>query len=106
MTYIHPIAGLKQFSGPAAPPKNALTAHVYGTKNLYTGLIRLYAAYHIGNADVYNLAIYTFVGVLALYGGEYFVWKTAGTREVTFPFVIAGSALVWMLLQKSYYLQG
>lgn len=88
-------------------------------KNIYTGAIRLYAAYSIGaaqkfgigfgqhaveNKAVYDLSILTFVGVLVLYAGERFVWGTVRNREVSFPFVTAGVGLVWMVLQRGYYL--
>lgn len=101
----NPTSALKAFSGPEAPPAHALLAHTYGVKNIYTGLIRLYAAYHITNPQIYNLATFTFVGVIALYAGETFVYRTARMREASFAFVTAGTGLVWMLAQRSWYLQ-
>ncbi|KAK4195443.1 ergosterol biosynthesis protein-like protein Erg28 [Triangularia verruculosa] len=98
-----PAVALKQFSGPKRPPPTLLLAHVYGIKNLYTALIRGYAAYYIGNQQVYDLAIFTFAGVLILYVGEFAVWRTASLREVMFPFVLSGSSLVWMLAQRDWY---
>jgi len=70
VTYASPLSSLKQFSGPAAtlpsanPSSATLLAHVYGIKNTYTALIRIYAAYHIENEQLYNLALWSFVGVL------------------------------------------
>lgn len=77
---------------------------MYATKNLYTGLIRLYAAYDLTNGAVYDLCIATFVGVLALYGSERFVYGTVAARESMFPFVTAGTGLVWMLAQRGWYI--
>ncbi|KAH6897405.1 ergosterol biosynthesis protein-like protein Erg28 [Thelonectria olida] len=85
---------LVSFQGVAAPPPHGLTARVYGVKNVYTSLIRLYAAYHIRNAQLYDLAILTFVGVLGLYVPERFVYGTVRTKEALFPFVTAGLAIV------------
>ncbi|XXG98162.1 hypothetical protein Hte_004483 [Hypoxylon texense] len=85
-----PTAALTAFSGAEAPPPHALLAHVYGVKNVYTSLIRLYAAYNLTNPLMYDLAIWTFVGVLFLYITEVFVYKTARIREASFPYVIAG----------------
>ena len=96
---------MKAFSGPEAPPAHALLAHTYGIKNVYTGAIRLFAAYHITNAQVYDLATLTFAGVIALYAGETFVYRTARIREASFAFVTAGTGLVWMLAQRAWYLQ-
>jgi hypothetical protein len=95
---------MKAFSGPKAPPPTNLLAHVYGTKNIYTGLIRTYAAYNITNPVVYDLAILTFVGVLFLYGGEHLVYQNAKLREASFPYVLAGGGMLWMLTQRGYYL--
>lgn len=97
-------AALKAFSGPEAPPAHPLLAHTYGVKNIYTGLIRLYAAYYITNPQVYDLAIWTFIGVLFLYATETFIYRTSRLREAMFPFVTAGSALVWMMNQRDWYL--
>ncbi|KAI0467482.1 ergosterol biosynthesis protein-like protein Erg28 [Xylaria cf. heliscus] len=103
--YVHsPAVSLTQFSGPAAPPPDGLLARVYGVKNIYTSLIRFYAAYHISNPQVYDLATLTFAGVLFLYAGEVFVFKTARVRETVFSFAMSGSALVWMVAQREWYL--
>ncbi|KAI1073663.1 ergosterol biosynthesis protein-like protein Erg28 [Whalleya microplaca] len=99
-----PTAALRQFSGPEAPPPHALLAHVYGVKNFYTSLIRLYAAYHITNPQVYDLAMWSFVGVLFLYITEVFVYKCARVQEASFPYVLAGSGLVWIITQRDWYL--
>lgn len=103
--YICPSRSLRQFSGSAAPPRDSLLAHVYGIKNVYSGCIRLYAAYHIENAELYSLATWTFAGVLVLFLGEFFIWRTARLKESIFPFVTAGSGLVWMLAQRNQYLR-
>ncbi|KAI0439087.1 ergosterol biosynthesis protein-like protein Erg28 [Xylaria telfairii] len=99
-----PAVSLTQFSGSAAPPPSGLLARVYGVKNIYTSLIRFYAAYHISNPQVYDLAALTFAGVLFLYGAEVFVFKTARLQETLFSFFLSGSALVWMVSQRDWYL--
>ncbi|KAI1214173.1 ergosterol biosynthesis protein-like protein Erg28 [Annulohypoxylon truncatum] len=100
----NPTASLKAFSGPAAPPPHPLLARTYGLKNFYTSFIRFYAAYHITNPQLYDLAILTFVGVLFLYITEVFVYKTSNLREASLPYVIAGSSLMWMVSQRDWYL--
>ena len=105
MCYISkPSTALTQFSGPKRPPANGLLARVYGMKNVYSSLIRIYAAYHITNPELYTLATLTFVGVLFLYGTELVVYKTVRMKEATFPFVMAGTALVWMVTYRDWYL--
>lgn len=104
VTYTNPIAALTQFSGPCAPPPSPLLAHVYGVKNVYSGLIRLYAAYHIYNRELYHLAIATYVGVFWLYSTELILWRTSRVRETASSFVISGGMIVWMLSQRDWYL--
>ncbi|KAI2617611.1 ergosterol biosynthesis protein-like protein Erg28 [Hypomontagnella submonticulosa] len=99
-----PTASLRQFSGPNAPPPHPLLAHVYGVKNFYTSVIRLYAAYNITDPHLYDLAFWSFVGVLFLYITEVFVYKNARLQEASFPYVLAGSGVVWMVLQRDWYL--
>ncbi|RYO95540.1 hypothetical protein DL764_007675 [Monosporascus ibericus] len=99
-----PSTALRVFSGPEAPPAHPLLAHTYGVKNIYTSLIRLYGAYYIANPQVYDLTTCTFGGVLFLYVTEVYVYKTARLREAMIPFVTAGSGLLWMMMQRNWYL--
>lgn len=105
--YLAPAAtGLKQFQGPSAPPPQALLARVYGVKNIYTTLIRAFAAYHITNPELYTLAMFTYVGALGLYATEVFYYKTTRMREATSTFILTTSAIVWMASQREYYTGG
>jgi hypothetical protein len=101
-----PTTSLVQFQGPARPPQppHGLLARVYGVKNVYTTLIRLYAAYHITSPELYNLAMCTFGGVLFLYGTEWLVYRTVRRREVGIPAVTASLGLGWMWVQRGFYL--
>lgn len=96
---------MASFSGPNRPPPTALLAHVYAVKNSYTAAIRLYAAYHISNPQLYELAMFSLIGVLFLYTTELFIWRTARLKECVFPFIFAGSGLIWMIATKDFYLQ-
>ncbi|KAJ6466482.1 ergosterol biosynthesis protein-like protein Erg28 [Mycena sanguinolenta] len=102
--YISPALGLKTFRGPNRQPPNRLLAHVYALMNVYTTAIRVYTAYHIDNAQLYNLATLSFVGVLSLYVSEMYVYGTVRMREAWIPFATAGTGLAWMLVHRSWYL--
>ncbi|KAF2849141.1 ergosterol biosynthesis protein-like protein Erg28 [Plenodomus tracheiphilus IPT5] len=99
-----PSASLRQFSGQLAPPHTQLLAHVYGVKNIYTSLIRAYAAFNVNNRALYDLATLTYVLVLFLFISELAVWKTARLRESVFPFLNAGVGLTWMMATRGWYL--
>ncbi|KAB5566361.1 hypothetical protein GE09DRAFT_1218625 [Coniochaeta sp. 2T2.1] len=92
----------------SSPPPTPLLAHTYAVKNFYTGLIRLYAAYHIADPKLYDLAIATYVGVVWLYGTETFKYKTVGFEKggSLIPLVQAGGGVVWMVLQRGGYVVG
>lgn len=108
-----PSTSLRAFSGPQARPYlhsssggGGLLARVYGVKNVYTGLIRAYAAYNLANGPVYDLAMCTFAGVLFLYATELGVYGTVRLREAAIPFVTSGAGLLWMGLQRGSYVVG
>lgn len=104
-TYVNPIPSMVPFQGANAPQPTVLQAHIYGVKNSYTLLIRLYAVYSLHqNQEVYLLAMWSFAGVLFLYTTELVIWQTVRMREAAFALVTAGIGLAWMWIQRDYYL--
>jgi len=91
------------FRGPARPEPNGLLARVYGVKNVYTSLIRAYAAYHITNPELYTLAMCTLAGVLFLYTTELVYYRTVRPQDYTIPFLTATLGLAWMYAQRDFY---
>jgi hypothetical protein len=81
-------------------------AHIYGVKNLYTVAIRLYAAYELQNQNraTYFLTMFTFLGVLWLFGTEVFVYRTIALKHAIVPFVYCPVGLVWMWREMDFYL--
>lgn len=100
-----PSKALANFSGPKRPPPNGLAARLYGMKNVYTALIRTYAAYHIANRELYDLAMWTLLGVLFLNVTELVAYRTARLKEAVFPLMTSGGLLLWMYLQRDWYTQ-
>ncbi|KAK3352735.1 hypothetical protein B0T25DRAFT_191553 [Lasiosphaeria hispida] len=98
-----PNIAMGQFKGPARPEPNGLASRIYAMKNVYTSLIRGYAAYHITNTEVYNLAMLTFVGVLWLYGTELFYYRTARAKESIISLITATTGIIWMNTQREFY---
>lgn len=79
-------------------------AHIYGTKNFYTVIIRLATAYTLpASFEMYALCWCTFLGVFLLYSTEFAVYRTVGAREAAVPLVTAGLGMVWMWMQSGYY---
>lgn len=68
--------------------------------------MRLYAAYNLHLAPVYDIAIWTYVIALGHFASETFVFRsmTLGLPQF-FPFLFATTALVWMPMVREYYVQ-
>ncbi|KAF4958256.1 hypothetical protein FSARC_11038 [Fusarium sarcochroum] len=98
-----PKTSLTMFRGKTAPPPHGLTARVYAVKNLYSAAVRLYAAYHITDGKLYNLANITVAGAFLLYFTEVFVYKTTRVVDALFPFIFGGLGSLWMFLQRDFY---
>ncbi|KAJ9501827.1 hypothetical protein H2202_002789 [Exophiala xenobiotica] len=101
--YTRPLTSMRQYSGPSAPPPSALLSHVYAVQNVYTGFIRILAAYDIENQALYRLAILSFAGVLFLNGSELMIWKTARLHEIKFALGPSALGLVWLITQREWY---
>ena len=96
---------MRLFSGPNAPTQKQLLARTYGLKNIYTGLIRLFAVMNIHLGPMYYLAMCTFVGVLSFTLLELCVYRTMRPKEAVFGASTSTIALVWMILQKDFYIK-
>ncbi|KAI9824106.1 MAG: ergosterol biosynthesis protein [Thelocarpon impressellum] len=85
---------------------NPLSAHIFGTWTVLASLIRLYAAYHIGNPQLYELAIWANAVGFLHFTSEWAVFRTArwGT-PLAGPVIVSSVSLVWMLSQRSYYVR-
>ena len=71
-----------------------------------SAIVRLYAAYHLRLAPVYQMALWTYVVALAHYASELFVYRTARPgAPVLMPFLFASVGISWMLAQYSFYVE-
>jgi hypothetical protein len=83
-----------------------LAGRLFGTWTTITCLVRLYAAYNLRYGPMYDVAMWTYVVAFGHFASELFIYKsmTFGLPQF-FPFVIASTALVWMPLVRSHYVQ-
>ena len=81
-----------------------LSARTFGTWTLVASIVRLYAAYHINEPHMYQLAFATFVGANLHFMSEWLYYKTAKWGAgLTGPIIISAVSSVWMLAQWDYY---
>ncbi|KAK9246702.1 hypothetical protein V1506DRAFT_456576 [Lipomyces tetrasporus] len=82
-----------------------LSARTFGTWTFLTSLIRLYGAYHINDPAVYDITYATYIVALMHFSSEWIIYKTAKLgKGLAGPLIVSTTTLVWMGLQKSYYL--
>jgi hypothetical protein len=81
-----------------------LAARCFGTWTLLTSIMRLYAAYHLDVAPVYNMAYWTYLVAFGHFVSEllYFKSMTLGVPQM-FPLTLATTALIWMPLVRDHY---
>ncbi|KAF2275687.1 Erg28 protein [Westerdykella ornata] len=88
----------------SSSPVNPLSARTFGTWTLLASIIRLYAAYHITNPQVYELAFWTYAVAWAHFFSEWWVFGTARWGPgLMGPVVISSVSLVWMWVQWGVY---
>ncbi|CAI6337572.1 unnamed protein product [Periconia digitata] len=92
---------------PALQPTQVtpLTGRLFGTWTLLAAVIRLYGAYYINEKPVYELAMAAYAVAWCHFMSEWVVFGT--TRwgiPLAGPAVISTGTLVWMWVQRGFYL--
>jgi hypothetical protein len=82
------------------------TDQCFGTWTFITSVVRLYAAYNLHLAPMYNVAYWTYVVALGHFASEllYFKSMTLGVPQL-FPLCLATIGIIWMPLVKDFYVQ-
>ena len=84
-----------------------LSARTFGTWTLLSGLVRLYTAYNIRNAVLYDLGMCTFAIAWLHFVLEWTMWGTIRSgRGLWEPFFISTVTIVWMWSARADYVGG
>ncbi|KAH6909003.1 Erg28 like protein-domain-containing protein [Coprinopsis sp. MPI-PUGE-AT-0042] len=90
----------------ADQPITPLQARTFGIWTLTSAVVRLYAAYHITDKVVYDMAFFTYLIAFAHFSSELLIFKTASINPgVMSPVIVSTSSLIWMFLQYDYYVR-
>ncbi|KAF1987546.1 ergosterol 28 [Aulographum hederae CBS 113979] len=94
-------------SSPSTPsPVTPLSARTFGTWTALSSIIRLYAAYHIGNPEVYQLAMWSYGLAFAHFGSEWLAFGTARWGAgLAGPAVVSTVSMAWMWMQYGFYVR-
>ncbi|KAF9174869.1 ergosterol biosynthesis protein [Mortierella sp. AD010] len=83
-----------------------LSGRTFGVWTLLSSVIRLYGAYNLHLAPMYNITLCTFGIAWVHFMSEFVVFRTA---KITGPFlapcIVATSSLIWMVSQYGYYVK-
>lgn len=92
-----------------AGPRSAVTplsARTFGTWTFITAVVRIYAAYNINDRSWYDIAMWVFAAAWGHFMSEWLVFRTAAWgRGLAGPVVISTTSLMWMYLQRDYYIR-
>jgi hypothetical protein len=95
----------RAYSRAASTDLTPLSSRTFGTWNLLSTIVRLYAAYHINEQTVYTLALWTYIVALAHFSLEWLVFGTAGGKGMLAAEVTPVAAIVAMLWQWDQYVR-
>jgi len=81
-----------------------LSSRTFGVWTILSSIVRFYAAYHINEKAVYDIAMWTYLIAFAHFASEVLIFRTATIKGPTVaPFIVATTSLVWMFLQYDFY---
>ncbi|RPA71173.1 ergosterol biosynthesis protein [Ascobolus immersus RN42] len=82
-----------------------LHSHTFGTWTFLSAAIRAYCAYNPGNKELYDLCLLSYWLAFAHFGSEWLYFGTAKFgRGLIGPLVVSTASIVWMTMQRGYYL--
>lgn len=85
-------------------PATPLSSRTMGTWTMLQAIVRFYAAYHIENPAIYQMAIWTFVVAGFHFYSEWLCYKTARwSKGLAGPIIVASASLIWMASQYRFY---
>jgi len=82
----------------------ALSSRTFGTWTVLSAVLRAYAAYHIHNPVVYDLAIWSYAVAGVHFVSEWLVFGSAGPGAgLAGPLIFSSMSLAWMITQRGEY---
>ncbi|KAF8896269.1 Erg28 like protein-domain-containing protein [Infundibulicybe gibba] len=84
----------------------SLQARTFGAWTLVSAVVRLYAAYHINDKSIYDMALFTYLIAFGHFSSEFLIFRTAKLNPgLLSTFAVASASLVWMISQYDFYVK-
>lgn len=81
-----------------------LSARTFGTWTILTAVVRLYGAFYLQNAQIYELCQFTFLVAFGHFFSEWLIYGTCKMdKGLLGPAIVSTVGTTWMYLQKDYY---
>ncbi|KAI0064757.1 Erg28-like protein [Artomyces pyxidatus] len=91
---------------PPTEPVTSLQARTFAVWTLTSAVVRWYAAYHIQDKIIYDMALMTYLIAFAHFSSELLIYRTAKLSvAVISPVIVASTSLIWMLKQYDFYVK-
>ncbi|KAI5122926.1 hypothetical protein M0805_007604 [Coniferiporia weirii] len=93
-------------TSPGGCAVTALQARTFAVWTLTSAVVRFYAAYHITDKVVYDMALFTYLIAFGHFSSELFIFRTAKINPgVISPVIVATTSLIWMVTQYDFYVR-
>ncbi|EMF10946.1 Erg28 protein [Sphaerulina musiva SO2202] len=93
-------------SSTSSSPVTPLSARTFGTWTALSSIIRLYGAYNIHDAKIYELCLWTYGIAFGHFLSEWWIFGTARWgRGLAGPVLVSTVTSLWMLVQWGSYVR-
>lgn len=93
----------KIYTGASPTEVSPLMARMFGTWNLLSTVVRVYAAYDMHNRPLYVLSIWTYVIALAHFFPEIGIWGTVDWRRSVLMEATPVVSILWLVVSWKDY---
>ncbi|KAL9714151.1 ergosterol biosynthesis protein [Leucoagaricus gongylophorus] len=94
------------YNNVSAASVTALHARTFAVWTLTSAVVRFYAAFHIHEKAIYDMALFTYLIAFGHFSTELFIFGTARINPgVLSPVFVSTCSLIWMVYQYDFYVQ-
>ncbi|KAJ7475794.1 hypothetical protein FB451DRAFT_257070 [Mycena latifolia] len=83
-----------------------LQARTFAAWTITSAVIRGYAAYHLNQKIMYDMALFSYLIAFGHFASELLIFRTATPNPgVISPVIVSTTSLIWMFSQYNYYVK-
>lgn len=94
------------YNGVPSVSVTALQARTFAAWTLTSAVVRAYAAYHIHDKTMYDMALLTYLIAFSHFGSEWLIFRSAKVGPgLLSPVLVSSTSMIWMLKQYDFYIK-